>query len=549
MQGQVLRRSRSWPIKGPDGAGLHRAVIQLRRFRERWRNRTRHSSSEVARLIRQSIVTKLLVLVVMFAVVPLILYDQFQEAYRANQELLLQSVQQQGRLIVRAIEPILHEPGDESGKSIPVRLNATVERLAQSDVRIRALFRPANVVGVKGFYYVAAAPATSSDFLEHERREFIRQGILERLAPACDGGIERALRYSNPAGTDELVTSIVPVTTKAGCWIIVASHSTTEFEGSAIGLPFWSTPEIRTAAIFYGLLAFVTLSVFAGVWSSLWRFGRLARGIRTRTEDGWTFRQHNRIPELNGVASAFDDMVHTLQESARAIRRAAEDNAHAFKTPIAVIRQSFEPLSRSVSADDARGRRALEMIDTATNRLDILVSVARSMDEAEAEIIDPTFERIDISRMLARLLDQYSEIAWDRGLRLETDVVDGVTIVGSESLLEMVVENLVENAMSFLPPDGEINVRLRRESRTVVLTVEDNGPGVTESNLERIFERYCSIRSEQHKAKNAHGSQHMGIGLWVVKRHIEAMGGTVIADNRAQGGLRMTVTLPVMHRS
>jgi len=116
-------------------------------------------------------------------------------------------------------------------------------------------------------------------------------------------------------------------------------------------------------------------------------------------------------------------------------------------------------------------------------------------------------------------------------------------------LLEMVVENLVENAMSFLPPDGEINVRLRRESRIVSLTVDDNGPGVAEGNLERIFERYCSIRSEQHKSTNAHGSQHMGIGLWVVKRHIEAMGGSVVAGNRTQGGLRMTVTLPIMNRS
>ena len=91
-------------------------------------------------------------------------YTEQFGASMAVSELLLQSVQQQGRLIVRAIEPILHEPGDEAGKSLPVRLNATVERLAQTDVRIRALFRPANVVGVKGFYYVAAAPATSASF-------------------------------------------------------------------------------------------------------------------------------------------------------------------------------------------------------------------------------------------------------------------------------------------------------------------------------------------------------------------------------------------------
>ena len=112
---------------------------------------------------------------------------------------------------------------------------------------------------------------------------------------------------------------------------------------------------------------------------------------------GGSFGAQNDMPELADVAEEFDRMVEVLDASARDIRRAAEDNAHAFKTPIAVIRQSLEPLKRAVAADNQRGLRAIGLIESSLDRLDGLVASARHLDETTADLMDMPRSDIDLS--------------------------------------------------------------------------------------------------------------------------------------------------------
>lgn len=120
---------------------------------------------------------------------------------------------------------------------------------------------------------------------------------------------------------------------------------------------------------------------------------------------------------------------------------------------------------------------------------------------------------------------------------------------GGADLLETVVENLVDNALSFSPPHGIVQVRLRRQGRRAELSVDDDGPGIEAQLADRIFDRYFSLRPEA-SADGGNGAvidrpSHFGIGLWLVRRNVEAIGGTVVAENRKQGGLRMLVSLPL----
>src|SRR6202035_4383235 len=118
-------------------------------------------------------------------------------------------------------------------------------------------------------------------------------------------------------------------------------------------------------------MAVVTLSTFWGVRRGLNRFAERARAIRER-RPGVSFAGENEVPELADVATEFDRMVAALDASAREIRRTAEDNAHAFKTPIAVIRQSLEPLRRALPTENQRVQRAIDSIDRSLDRLDRL---------------------------------------------------------------------------------------------------------------------------------------------------------------------------------
>ena len=120
-------------------------------------------------------------------------------------------------------------------------------------------------------------------------------------------------------------------------------------------------------------------------------------------------------------------------------------------------------------------------------------------------------------------------------------------IFGGADLLETVLENIIDNAISVSPEDGEIKIDLKVYGRQAVLTVKDQGPGVQAQDLERIFQRYVSIRPREPDSDGdrAFDEAHSGIGLWITRRNLEAIGGGVHAENAPGGGLMMVIRLPV----
>ena len=239
-----------------------------------------------------------------------------------------------------------------------------------------------------------------------------------------------------------------------------------------------------------------------------------------------------------------------MQDSSDGIRRAAEDNAHAFKTPIAIMRQSLEPLRRIVPLDNTRGRRALDVLEESVDRLDHLVACARQLDEATAELIDAPRQDIDLSRMVERMLDAYADSFMSRLVYLDTKIEPKVIVSATEESLETVIENVIDNALSVAPEGSGIAVEIRRVDGHAELTVRDNGPGVPEPFLHRIFERYVSLRPRSDGDGEAADAEedadsHPGIGLWIVRRNLEAVGGSVRAENQPEGGLCMIIRLPV----
>jgi len=241
-----------------------------------------------------------------------------------------------------------------------------------------------------------------------------------------------------------------------------------------------------------------------------------------------------------------------LHRSAADIRRTAEDNAHAFKTPIAVIRQSLEPLRRTLPEESQRARRALGLVEQSLDRLDGLVASARSLDEATADLIAEPLGPVDLGSVLTRMIQIQSAILASRNvmiilasrdLTITADLIPGLLVFGSEEMIETVLENLIDNAASFSAPGGRILVQLTRVGVFAHLSVSDEGPGVPEGQLKRIFDRYYSERRAETRGENH--SSYFGIGLWIARRNVEAMGGTIAAENRAPRGLAVHIRLPL----
>jgi two-component system sensor histidine kinase ChvG len=239
-------------------------------------------------------------------------------------------------------------------------------------------------------------------------------------------------------------------------------------------------------------------------------------------------------------------MVDALNRSASAIRRAAEDNAHAFKTPIAVIRQSLEPLRRALPPENQRVRRAIDSIDRSLDRLDGLVASARRLDEATADLVVEPRRSIDLQRLLGKLIDNRAALLPGRDIRLRGELFPGIFVLGSEEMIETVLENLIDNAASYAPSDSEVLVRLRQERDTAQIEVIDAGPGVPPAQLDQIFDRYFSARWSGKESDATQGS--FGIGLSIARRNVEAMQGTIEAENRAPHGLTIHIRFPVAPR-
>ena len=489
----------------------------------------------------RSLLIKLAVLAVVFAAAPLILYGAFADADAEKNAMLHRSVREQGRLLAEGVRPFLES---FDGRSI-IALNTALNRLADRRLKVRLLFQPRKQPANPGFYLIAAAPEAPTDQLDRERQELLDLGVLDKLPASCEGDLPLALRSVTLAGQEEVLTSITPMNASSGCWVAVTSHLASDIIGSALSAPYWSRPEVRVALVIYVFMAALVFWFFATIWGSARRFERVARDIQKGATEA-SFDQLNAAPELSGVAQQLDELVSSLRGSAQALRTQAEENAHAVKTPLAVISQSVEPLKRSLPLDDASGRRAVALIEQSVVRLAALISAAHRMDEAAEEVRNPPQDRIELTDFLARMVRGYGQRAGADGHVIRLLAGERVAVRAGEELLETVIENLLENAMSFSAPGRQITVRLDRRDDEAELSVEDEGPGVDPKNLERIFERYYSHRpGDAGDRANGSAQSHFGIGLWIVRRNVEAIGGQVWAENCDKRGLKVTLRLPL----
>jgi two-component system sensor histidine kinase ChvG len=484
---------------------------------------------------RRSFAGKLFVLLIIFALVPALVYGLLKRADVQRNVLVLRLVQEEGRLIAESVFPYLDAFSPETSEA----LSELLPRLAAPGTIVKVLFRPNDAENPSAFFFVASQPPVTGPALDRERREIVEAGLLARFRESCGSATSLASRYVDASGTPQILTHLRSRLAENGCWVVLTARSPNESLTGLLEESYWRTPAIQIAAVIYLFMAILVLSLFFDAWANLRRFRSTARMIRAGREGDATFAARNRVPELASVASEIDELVATLRRSEKLIRQAAEENAHAFKAPLAVISQSVEPIRRSLPHGDGRATRSLGLIEQSVERLDALITAARKIEEATAEIMDRPAAPIDLNQLLGNLALAFVPLAEERGSSLKLELESGLVAVADAELLETAVENLLENSLDFAPQGSKVLLSAQADKRWVEIAVKDEGPGVLDEDLERIFERYVTSRPEGNP-----GQSNFGIGLWIVRRNIEAMGGIVFARNREYGGLEIVMRLP-----
>ncbi len=479
-------------------------------------------------------------LVGIFIALPIVLYGQFESADRQMRDLVTRAIQDRSALIADALAPTLRNIDPLA----QVALNDNLAKYSSDGTILKLMFQPGAEHGAGRFYFVASAPQIRADEISAELDELGNRGILQRLSDACIWDATNEIRYKQTNGTVELLTSIIPIRAASGCWVLTSTHTTSEFLNTSIGRPYWETREIRVAAAIYLVLAAIAFLVAVSIRLSLRRFRDVAAEISQGRIGDYAFTQRNVVPELSSVARDFDKLVHELGRVSQQIRQSAEDKAHSFKTPLATIRSALEPVRRVVPGDNHRARRALEIVDSSLARLLDLVIAAQRQEISTAELIEAPRIPTDFAQVVGDAALHFREILASKDIRLIRRLDERAMVRAGHGMLEVVVQNVLENAISFSPRGGTIAVALTANDETVELHVDDEGPGIEPDKIDYVFERYFSSRPRDAAVADAQPSGHAGLGLWIVRRNIETLGGRASAANRDGGGLSVTVALP-----
>ncbi|MDE2006948.1 MAG: sensor N-terminal transmembrane domain-containing protein [Rhodospirillales bacterium] len=251
-----------------------------------------------------------------------------------------------------------------------------------------------------------------------------------------------------------------------------------------------------------------------------------------------------RHDEIGALAGALSDSAIALWHRMDATERFAADVAHEIKNPLSSIRSAIETLRRM--DDPARRGQLLGIMADDVTRLDRLISDVSDASRVDAELSRAVTEPVDLAAMLRTLAELHEATAGPRDARLVLDLPEeGLVVRGVADRLVQVFRNLIGNAESFSPPEGRIVVRARIRDGMAEIAVEDEGPGIPEGKLEQIFDRFYSERPREERF-----GQHSGLGLAISRQIVEALHGTIVAENRAGpegavAGARFIVRLPL----
>ncbi len=245
----------------------------------------------------------------------------------------------------------------------------------------------------------------------------------------------------------------------------------------------------------------------------------------------------SRRDEIADLGRAFDDMTTQLQNLLASQRRLLHDVSHELRSPLARLQVSIG-LARQTPEKIAS---SLDRIEHEAGRLDTLVGEVLTLSRLESGVPQPKDEYIDILELVDTVIDdaRFEAKAMSRRVSFHSDLEESPIIQGHGELLFRALDNVVRNAIHHTPPETMITVSIHRQNNSLQITVDDQGSGVQEEELDSIFEPF------QRSSAGSPSRNGYGLGLAIARRAIESHGGNIRATNRPENGLRISITLPL----
>ena len=247
--------------------------------------------------------------------------------------------------------------------------------------------------------------------------------------------------------------------------------------------------------------------------------------------------------ELRRLTETLNSMLDRIENSMRQIRQFTADASHELRSPITLIRAAAEySLNRARTNEElleAMGRIARESEHT-TQLINDLLLLARADAQVDVQ------ERIatDLCSAVSDVLERTTPLAQNRQLKMRSEIPGlPILIESGPDLVERLVFILMDNALKYTLPGGEVDVTVKEAGGTAVLEVSDSGVGISEEDLPRIFNRFW--RADKVRSRKEGGT---GLGLSIAQKIVEQSGGTIRAESEVGRGSRFIVIMPLTRR-
>lgn len=243
----------------------------------------------------------------------------------------------------------------------------------------------------------------------------------------------------------------------------------------------------------------------------------------------------SKISAYNKIIKDLNKMAEELSSTETLRSDFVSNVSHELKTPLAVL-QNYGALLEEPNLPEVKRIEYAKSVNRVTKHLSELITNILKLNKLEAQKISPNLKKCNLSEMFCESLISF-ESEWEKkNLELETDIEEDVYIRTDPEMLMMVWGNLFSNAIKFTPEYGKITVNLKKNNNGVTVSVSDTGCGMDEKTMERIFDKF-------YQGDTSHSEKGNGLGLALVKRVIDLLGGEIAVESTPGAGSTFTVRI------
>lgn len=319
----------------------------------------------------------------------------------------------------------------------------------------------------------------------------------------------------------------------------------------AFGAIFYTIPRGGFTEAIYMILALVTfIAIVCGILVGLIALAykktvlkpvEIISGAAKKVAEGdfsvriSPLRKDGKKDEFELLFDDFNTMVSELAGTEILKKDFVSNVSHELKTPLAAI-QNLSAILQSDGLSESERKEYAAKIHEATERLSSLVMNILQLSRLENQKIVANKKDYNLSEQLCRCIVGFEQVWESKNIEINTDLPEEISVCSDEGLLDIVWNNLLSNALKFTPEGGTVNVSAREEEGQIIVTVEDNGLGMSEHDLKHIFDKF-------YQADTSHATKGNGLGLALVKEIVNLIKGNITVKSTLGKGSLFTVTL------